>query len=148
MLNSNNIQEKGLEFQAKAFLSTLPFLTNLHGLKCEIFLPQIYQGNYDDDGKVTYLTIPSLTKKLIVFNYFQLNQYGRGLFDTFHDNDSRIVITTLEQKLTKNSKIKAYQGRSYTEYRVDNFKNFTGVNIEEYVDREIILVQNILIPFV
>lgn len=148
MLQSKNIQEKALEFQARAFIASIPLLLNLHGLTCDIYLPQIYTGNYDDDGKTTYNINKDFTSKLIVFDYYQLGQYAKGIFDTYSaQNKNRIAITLPKDKLTKNSKVVVFQGSSYTQYRVDNFKEFTGSNIDPITNQyEIILIQNILIP--
>jgi len=130
------IQEKLHEINAKVFRAKLPALTRLHGLKCDIFLPQPYQGNYDNDGRFLYNDLPNETTKFIVFNYFQLNQYSIEIFDPFTEQEKSILHT---RKLIQNSKIKVYQGASYYEYRVNNFKVYNGKD-------GLILIENKLIP--
>ena len=135
------LQEKILEIQAKVFLAQLPYLEKLHGLNCDIYLPQAYNGNYDNDGKRVYLEQPNETnKRFVVFNYFQLGQYGNPVFEPFGENP-RSIITDFSKKLEQNSKIVVKHGFTYYEYRVDNFKAFRGKD-------GYILIQNILIPLV
>ncbi len=132
------IQEKVLEMNAKIFISKLPFLTRVNGLKCHEYDPLVYNGNYDDDGKRVYGSEPSRITKHVVFNYFNLGQYGDIVFDPLSDT-TKYIATPKDKRLVHNSKIVVFHGSSYYEYRVDNFKSFRGKD-------GYILTQNILIP--
>jgi hypothetical protein len=140
MIEEITLQEKLLEKNAIIFVHKLPILTRLHGLRCDIYLPQTYQGNYDNDGKRVYGLVPDSKDKFIVFNYFQLGQFGDSVFDPFSDA-VKYIVTDKNKRLVLNSKIVVWQGLSYYEYRVDNFKSYRGKD-------GYILTQNILIPLV
>lgn len=134
------IQEKILEIQAKAFVSKLPYLNKLHGLKCKLYAPDPYNGGYDNDGKRIYVQEPFKTTQFVIFNYFQIGQFTYDNFDPFSETQ-KSVLTKPSDKIPQNTKIVVYQGTSYYQYRVDNFKTFRGKD-------GLILIENLLIPHI
>lgn len=126
-----NLIETKLAIQNEEFYYKLPILTNLYGLRCEIYYPLANNSHYQNSSKFNYPVKPNEIKQLLVTNQFEQVAKGDNIYDPFSmaNGSQPELIVRLENKLKDNCKVTVYKGSSYTEYRVDvNSTMVMGLN--------------------
>lgn len=113
----NNI-ENIISIQTESFYYMLPFLTDLYGLRCEIFYPLLNQSIYQNSSKFSYNQNPNEIKQLLITNQYELLQQGQNIYDPFNPSQVECIVQ-IKDKLKDNCKVKVYKGSSFVEYRSD-----------------------------